>query len=76
MAGNTSFYANSGGKVNSKVRIYNNKIVTPTLYTASCSRRKMVGTIDGEVICYKSGTPIPLNQIGYLDYPDNLQKDL
>ena len=67
---------NSGGKVDSKVRIYNNKIVRPSLYIASGSRRKMVGTIDGEVICYKDGTPIPLKQVGYLDYPENLQKDL
>ena len=67
---------NSGGNVDSKVRIYNNKIVRPSLYIASGSRRKMVGTIDGEVICYKDGTPIPLKQVGYLDYPENLQKDL
>ena len=68
--------ANSGGKQDPRVRFYNNKIVRPTLLRASNSRRKMVGTIDGEIVCYENGTPIPYKQIGYLDYPENLQKDL
>ena len=66
----------SGGRVESKVRIYDNKVVRPTLLRASNSRRKMVGTIDGEIVYDNKGTPIPFKQIGYLDYPENLQKDL
>ena len=76
MAGNKTIKPASGGRQDPKVRIYNNKIVSPTMLYASNSRRKMVGTIDGEVICYKDGTPIPLKQVGYLDYPEYLQKDL
>ncbi len=68
--------ANSGGKQDPRVRIHNNKIVRPTMLYASNTKRKMVGTIDGEIVYDNKGTPIPYKQIGYLDYPENLQKDL
>ena len=68
--------ANSGGKQDPRVRIHNNKIVRPTMLYASNTKRKMVGTIDGEIVYDNKGTPIPFKQIGYLDYPENLQKDL
>ena len=67
---------NSGGKVDSKVRIYDNKIVKPTLLRAPNSKRKMVGTIAGEIVCDNTGTPIPYKQIGYLVWPENIPKDL
>ena len=67
---------NSGGKQDPRVRIHNNKIVRPTMLYASNTKRKMVGTIDGEIVYDNKGTPIPFKQIGYLDYPENLQKDL
>ena len=67
---------NSGGKVDSKVRIHDNKIVKPTLYIASGSKKKMVGTIAGEIVCDNNGTPIPYKQIGYLVWPENIPKDL
>ncbi len=68
--------ANSRGKQDPRVRIHNNKIVRPTMLYASNTKRKMVGTIDGEIVYDNKGTPIPYKQIGYLDYPENLQKDL
>ena len=76
MAGKKTIKPTSGGRQNPKVRIHNNKIVSPTMLYASNSRRKMVGTIEGKVVCDNRGTPIPFKQIGYLDYPENLQKDL
>ena len=76
MAGKKSINFNSGGKVDSKIRILNNKMVRPTMLYASNTKRKMVGTIDGEIVYDNKGTPIPFKQIGYLDYPENLQKDL
>ena len=74
--GKKSMNANSGGKQDPRVRIHNNKIVRPTMLYASNTKRKMVGTIDGEIVYDNKGTPIPYKQIGYLDYPENLQKDL
>lgn len=74
--GTKSMNANSGGKQDPRVRIHNNKIVRPTMLYASNTKRKMVGTIDGEIVYDNKGTPIPFKQIGYLDYPENLQKDL
>ena len=74
--GKKSMNANSGGKQDPRVRIHNNKIVRPTMLYASNTKRKMVGTIDGEIVYDNKGTPIPFKQIGYLDYPENLQKDL
>ena len=74
--GTKSMNANSGGKQDPRVRIHNNKIVRPTMLYASNTKRKKVGTIDGEIVYDNKGTPIPYKQIGYLDYPENLQKDL
>ena len=74
--GKKSMNTNSGGKQDPRVRIHNNKIVRPTMLYASNTKRKMVGTIDGEIVYDNKGTPIPFKQIGYLDYPENLQKDL
>jgi len=76
MPGKKSINANSGGRKDPRVRIHNNKIVRPTMLYASNTKRKMVGTVDGDIVCYENGTPIPYKQIGYLDYPENLQKDL
>ena len=76
MAGKKTIKPTSGGRQNPKVRIHNNKIVSPTMLYASNTKRKMVGTIDGEIVYDNKGTPIPFKQIGYLDYPENLQKDL
>ena len=70
--GKKSMNANSGGKQDPRVRIHNNKIVRPTMLYASNTKRKMVGTIDGEIVYDNKGTPIPYKQIGYLDYPENL----
>jgi hypothetical protein len=76
MAGKKTIKPTSGGRQNPKVRIHNNKIVSPTMLYASNTKRKLVGTIDGEIVYDNKGTPIPFKQIGYLDYPENLQKDL
>ena len=76
MAGKKTIKPTSGGRQNPKVRIHNNKIVSPTMLYASNSRRKMVGTIEGKVVCDNQGTPIHFKQIGYLDYHENLKKDL